>query len=108
MKGMSIDTIYELTSIDPWFLYQIKQIVDFEKEIESKKPELTGKFLTKAKSLGFSDVQLAHLLGSTEDQIKSLRNRYDVRPVYKLVDTCAGEFKAATPYYYSTYEMECG
>jgi len=107
LKGMPIDAIYELTGIDPWFLYQIKQIVDFEMAVASKTPALSESFLQEAKHLGFSDVQLAHLLNTTEDHIKSLRDRYGINPVYKLVDTCAGEFKAATPYYYSTYEMEC-
>ena len=88
-------------------MYQIKQIVDFEIETQTQPPEPSYHFLKKAKSLGFSDVQIAHLLKTSEDDIKSLRKNDEIRPVYKLVDTCAGEFKAATPYYYSTYEMEC-
>jgi len=90
LKGMPIQSIYELTGIDPWFLYQIKQIVDFEQRIKSMVPNLSESLLIKAKSWGFSDTQIT--LG--------------IRPVYKLVDTCAAEFKAATPYYYSTYETE--
>jgi len=107
--GISIDTIYELTGIDPWFLYQIQQIVDLENRMagcrgENKIPE---KLLRQAKACGFSDIQLAHLTGRTDDAVKSERVHHQIRPVYKLVDTCAAEFKASTPYYYSTYETEC-
>jgi len=105
-KGMPISFIYELTGIDPWFLNQIKQMVELEDRIKSAKTDLPEMLLKKAKSWGFSDVQLAHLTGSTEESIEQTRKTYDIRPVYKLVDTCAAEFKAATPYYYSTYEME--
>ena len=106
LKEMPIQSIYELTGIDPWFLYQIKQIVELEQHIKSAENDLSETLLKKAKSWGFSDVQLAHLTGSTEEAIEQTRKTYDIRPVYKLVDTCAAEFKAATPYYYSTYEME--
>jgi carbamoyl-phosphate synthase large subunit len=106
LKGISIPFIYELTGIDPWFLQQIKQIVEFEKKIRFPGNELSEPLLKKAKSLGFSDVQIAHLTGSTEEAIEQIRKSFGIRPVYKLVDTCAAEFKAATPYYYSTYEME--
>jgi carbamoyl-phosphate synthase large subunit len=106
LKGMPIQFIYELTGIDPWFLHQIKQIVELEQRIRSAGTDLSETLLKKAKSWGFSDVQLAHLTGSTEEAIEQTRKTYDIRPVYKLVDTCAAEFKAATPYYYSTYEME--
>jgi len=107
MKGMAVQTVYELTGIDPWFLHQIKQIVDHENIMENQPPELSKPFLEEAKAMGFSDIQLAHLFNSTEDDIRAERTRLGIRPVYKLVDTCAGEFKAATPYYYSTYEKEC-
>jgi len=107
IKKMSIETIYELSGIDPWFLHQLKQIIDFEEQVDDKKPALSEPLLKKAKSLGFSDVQLSHLFAATEDQIKARRSAFGIRPVYKLVDTCAAEFKAATPYYYSTYETEC-
>ena len=106
LKGMSIQFIYELTGIDPWFLYQIKQIVELEQRIKSADTGLSETLLKKAKAWGFSDVQLAHLTGSTEQAIEQIRKTSDIRPVYKLVDTCAAEFKAATPYYYSTYETE--
>jgi carbamoyl-phosphate synthase large subunit len=107
IKGMPMGTIYEHTGIDPWFLYQMKQIVDFEGHLSQNQPELTPALLRKAKTLGFSDVQIAHLYGMTEQQVKDLRIEARIQPVYKLVDTCAAEFAAATPYYYSTYETEC-
>jgi carbamoyl-phosphate synthase large subunit len=106
LKGMPIQFIYELTRIDPWFLHQIKQIVGLEQRIKSNRTDLSETLLKKAKSWGFSDVQLAHLTGATEEAVEQLRKTYNIRPVYKLVDTCAAEFKAATPYYYSTYETE--
>ena len=106
LKGMSIQFIYKLTGIDPWFLYQIKQIVDLEQRIKSLETDLPESLLKRAKSWGFSDTQLAYLTDSTEDDISRTRKALGIRPVYKLVDTCAAEFKAATPYYYSTYETE--
>jgi carbamoyl-phosphate synthase large subunit len=107
LAKMSIQSIYELTGIDPWFLYQLQQIVDFEQEIAGTKTEISDSLLLKAKSWGFSDIQIAYLTGTTEDAVKEKRKKLNLRPVYKLVDTCAAEFKAATPYYYSTYESEC-
>jgi carbamoyl-phosphate synthase large subunit len=106
LTGMDIGEIYKLTSIDPWFIYQIKQIVELEKELEKAGGELSDDQLRKAKSWGFSDIQLGFLSKTSEDDIKERRKNMGLRPVYKLVDTCAAEFKAATPYYYSTYEME--
>jgi carbamoyl-phosphate synthase large subunit len=106
LKGMPIEFIYDLTGIDPWFLYQIKQIVELEQSIKSAETDLPEPLLKNAKSWGFSDTQLAYLTGSTEETIEQTRNTLGIRPVYKLVDTCAAEFKATTPYYYSTYEME--
>ncbi|MBA3035601.1 MAG: carbamoyl-phosphate synthase large subunit, partial [Desulfobacterium sp.] len=106
LNGMSINSIFELTAIDPWFLYQIKQIVDFEQVIADAGKNISKELLRKAKSYGFSDVQIAYLTGSDEDSVRNLREKLNMRPVYKLVDTCAAEFKAATPYYYSTYEEE--
>jgi carbamoyl-phosphate synthase large subunit len=117
--GMDIETIYRLTAIDPWFLYQLKQIVELEAQLGeeglacpadgSGAPALTlsDEQLAQAKSWGFSDMQLAHLLETDPGHIAEYRKARDIRPVYKLVDTCAAEFRAATPYYYSTYEIEC-
>ncbi len=110
--GMKTEEIHELTKIDPWFLDQIRQIVRHEEEIQKhREPFQNGETLSpdfwkKAKAYGFSDRQLATLLGSEERTIRDARLRQGVASVFKLVDTCAAEFEAATPYYYSTYETE--
>ena len=106
-NGMALETINSLTGIDPWFLYQMKQIVEFEKRIILAGKDISQEILEKAKRMGFSDRQLAHLTGLAEEKIEILRKKLGIVPVYKLVDTCAAEFRAATPYYYSTYEKEC-
>jgi len=105
--GMPLPLIHELTSIDPWFLYQMMQIVDLEKQLKLAGQDLPRDLFEKAKKYGFSDKQLAHLSGLTEKQIERNRKDMGLVPVYKLVDTCAAEFRATTPYYYSTYESEC-
>ena len=106
-RGMVIERIYELTAIDPWYLHNLKQLVDMEKKIKDKGfSGLKGDFLHKAKQYGFSDQQLAYLTGTSEDDIRQLRLEMGERPVFKLVDTCAAEFESYTPYYYSTYEVE--
>ena len=104
--GMSIESIYELTRIDPWFLYQFQELLDMEVEIRDTGGTIPEELLRRAKASGFSDVQLAYLGGESEDAVRRRRHAADIRPVYKLVDTCAAEFRAATPYYYSTYETE--
>jgi carbamoyl-phosphate synthase large subunit len=106
--GYSIDEIYNLTRIDPWFLENIRQIVELEEEIK-KKLKLTHDkssvaLLKEAKEFGFSDLQIARLLNQSEDSIRKWRTELGIKPNYKLVDTCAAEFQAHTPYYYSTYE----
>lgn len=106
-NNMTVEAINSLTAIDPWFLWQMKQIVDFEKEICSAGHDLPFDILKKAKKWGFSDIQLAHLTKTIEKTIEKKRKQMGLVPVYKLVDTCAAEFVAATPYYYSTYEDEC-
>jgi len=114
-QGMSLEDIYQLTWIDPWFLSNLKQLVDFEAELASraawgslKDPlaDLDGGLLRQAKQWGFSDRQIAHLLGSDEHSVRARRKELGVTHVYKLVDTCAAEFEAYTPYFYSTYETE--
>ncbi|MEL7264749.1 MAG: carbamoyl-phosphate synthase large subunit [Planctomycetota bacterium] len=108
-SGMTLDAIFELTHIDYWFLDQFQQIV----EEESRLRELDGldavdrDTMFRAKQFGFSDRQLATILGSGEMQVRQRRREMGVLPVYKSVDTCAAEFEAQTPYYYSTYEHEC-
>ena len=103
--GFSIEEVHSLTYIDKWFLNNIKEIVEFEKRL--KKEKLTSSLLKEAKKMGFSDKFLAKLLDTEEEKIYKLRRKEEIRPVYKLVDTCAGEFEAYTPYYYSSYEYEC-
>jgi carbamoyl-phosphate synthase large subunit len=106
LMGIPVRTIYRMTGIDPWFIHQIAQIVDLERQIQNAGITLPDTLLKQAKEWGFSDIQLAHLLGASEADIKKRRTTLGLKPVYKLVDTCAAEFKAATPYYYSTYELE--
>ncbi|MBN2120251.1 MAG: carbamoyl-phosphate synthase large subunit [Candidatus Omnitrophica bacterium] len=103
--GFSVDEIHSLTSIDKWFLINIKEIIDFEIYLRSHRG-LDAKTLSRAKELGFSDKQIAGILNIDEYKTYSFRQRHEIYPVYKLVDTCAAEFKAYTPYYYSTYEQE--
>ncbi|MBP6920634.1 MAG: carbamoyl-phosphate synthase large subunit [Candidatus Omnitrophica bacterium] len=102
--GMAVEDIHVLTMIDPWFLHNVKEIIDLEKEILFAKGDLGDELFIKAKEYGFSDRQLAAYLGKTEDEICRLRRSRNITPSFKLVDTCAAEFKAATPYFYSTYE----
>ncbi len=126
-NGMTVQEIYELTWIDPWFLNNIKQIVEAEEKlkVESLKFKVTppitplarwdgggvktpnselAELLHNSKELGFSDRRIAELTGKTEAEIRRLRNEFGLKPVYKMVDTCAAEFAAYTPYMYSTYE----
>jgi len=106
-RGMTIARIYELSQIDPWFLHNFKQLVDKGEEIRERGfVGLDRDFLYDVKQHGFSDVQLAHLTGTSEDDIRTLRKDLGLVPAYKLVDTCAAEFESYTPYYYSTYEQE--
>ncbi|MDP3731899.1 MAG: carbamoyl phosphate synthase large subunit, partial [Candidatus Omnitrophota bacterium] len=102
--GSDIEKIYELTKIDRWFLHNIKEIIDLERAILENKNPITREALSTAKEFGFSDRQLAALLNKTEEEVYNLRKSLDVNPTFKLVDTCAAEFQAHTPYYYSTYE----
>ena len=104
-RGVSTQEVHQLTHIDPWFLYNLKQIIDQEVEISCKR--LTPKRLKKAKQYGFSDRYLAKLTGKQESDIFRMRVNQNLYPVYKRVDTCAAEFEAYTPYLYSTYEEEC-
>jgi carbamoyl-phosphate synthase large subunit len=106
-RGKSVEELYRLTQIDPWFVNNLKQLVETEDRIkEAGFHGLTGSFLRQIKQQGFSDFQIGHLTGTTEDDIRELRLQEGQVPVYKLVDTCAAEFEAYTPYYYSTYETE--
>ncbi len=108
-EGMSLEKIHEITRIDPWFLENLRQLVEFEKELKEvarAKKDLSESLLRHAKEMGFSDIQIGEIFGVTEYDIRKLRKILNVLPTYKLVDTCAAEFEAFTPYYYSTYESE--
>ena len=134
-NGFSVEEIHELTGIDPWFIEKIKRIVDTEKTLREwawrnsllpttphpkklpqllpttphpkKLPQLlSDELIKKAKRLGFSDRQLAAIFGVSEREVRERRKRAGIRAVFKMVDTCAAEFEAKTPYYYSTYECE--
>jgi len=123
--GMSIDEIHEITRIDKWFLYNMKQIIELEEEIKSRHESRNlpttsvdaasthveimtdPSLLRKAKQYGLSDIRLASLLNTTEADVRNYRKKNDIHPVFKMVDTCAAEFQAYTPYLYSTYEDEC-
>jgi len=103
-KKISLDVIYKLSKVDPWFLNQIKEIVDEEKILNSKGLPKTFEEFNRIKSIGFSDKKISQLTGQKETIVKSRRKALKVMPVFKKVDTCAAEFKSFTPYMYSTYQ----
>lgn len=104
-KGATVEQAFEATKIDPWFLDQIVLINEVAEHV-AKATELDAPTLRIAKEHGFSDAQIAQLRGDGEAQIRSIRHALGIRPVYKTVDTCAGEFPALTPYHYSSYDFE--
>ena len=105
--GIPIRRIKEITGIDDWFIRQIHELIIIEKELlKFNISNLPEELLLKAKMKGFADRQIAHLLGDVESKVFALRQQYDIQRVYKLVDTCAAEFEAQTPYYYSTFERK--
>jgi carbamoyl-phosphate synthase large subunit len=105
--GISIKTIQKLTRIDMWFLQQIEELIALEREIEKYKlSDIPRSLLYEAKQKGYADRQIAHLLRCLESEVYNKRAEFGIRRVYKLVDTCAAEFEAKTPYYYSTFEDE--
>jgi len=111
--GFSIEQIYQLSGIDPWFLSNIAQIIEMESILLTHRDQLNAAdpdfidLLREAKQYGFSDRRLAFLRGITESDVRKMRHNLKVLPVYKRVDTCGAEFEAFTPYFYSTYETEC-
>ncbi|MGC9453982.1 MAG: carbamoyl-phosphate synthase large subunit, partial [Phycisphaerae bacterium] len=104
--GWSVEQVYELTKIDPWFLTQMKQLVDFESELEAvgSLQDASDDLIRRAKQWGYSDMQLACVWSCREGDVRARRKSAGIEPGYKLVDTCAAEFEAYTPYYYSSYE----
>ena len=98
------EELSQFTGIDPWFIYKFQNIVDMEKRLLSE--PLTPELLWEAKRLGFSDEQVGTLADRLPEQVRQARHQWQIRPVYKMVDTCAAEFDAETPYFYSTYEKE--
>jgi carbamoyl-phosphate synthase large subunit len=106
--GMSVEELHGYTKIDPWFLAQIKEIVDLELMLEKRTLEaISAEDMRALKRKGFADRRLAYLLKSTEAEVRARRHAMGVRPVFKRVDTCAAEFSTRTAYMYSTYEEEC-
>ena len=105
--GIPLSRIHEITKIDMWFLKQYEELFHLEKEISKYKVDsLPKELLLEAKQKGYGDRQIAHMMKCLESQVHSLRDKMNIQRVYKLVDTCAAEFKAKTPYYYSTFEAE--
>jgi carbamoyl-phosphate synthase large subunit len=106
-RGVTIEELARRSAIDPWFLRNVAEIVEAERELAAASPGERRSWLRAAKQMGFSDRRLAALWGCREDEVRALRREVEVRPVYKRVDTCGAEFEAHTPYLYSTYEDEC-
>ena len=106
--GMSLNDIHQESKIDPWFLIQIQELIQLENKISScNLNNLDAATLLQYKKKGFSDERLAELMAVSQKQIRDLRNQLKVKPVYKRVDTCAGEFETSTAYMYSSYDQEC-
>ncbi len=106
--GMSVEEVFDISSIDPWFLTQIKDLIDREQALKGKQiADLNKDALFALKRVGFSDRRLAYLLNTDQHAVRAYRQALKVRPVYKRVDTCAAEFSTNTAYMYSTYEEEC-
>ena len=103
-RGVTIDYIYDITKMDKWFLHKITNIINMEATLKNE--ELTPALLLKAKKMGFADPVIGKLVGKDAFEIRAMRKENNILPAYKIVDTCAAEFEAATPYYYSTYENE--
>jgi len=107
-SGMPMEEIYKLSGIDPWFLVQIEDLIEEECVVSNMtRTDMTAEAMRRLKRKGFADRRLAVLLGVTEKELRALRHSFNIRPVYKRVDTCAAEFSSNTAYMYSTYEEEC-
>ncbi|QSX08296.1 carbamoyl-phosphate synthase (glutamine-hydrolyzing) large subunit [Alkalibacter rhizosphaerae] len=103
-RGMSVEEIHQVTSIDPWFLSKFQNIVTMEKRLMEE--DFDKELLREAERLGFTDLEIETLTGQPHQVIDAVRRAHGIYPVYKMVDTCAGEFESSTPYYYSTYDEE--
>ncbi|MBL8206839.1 MAG: carbamoyl-phosphate synthase large subunit, partial [Blastocatellia bacterium] len=107
-REWSVEDLFDLTKIDPWFLTQLQQITDLQREVAAEDlASISYELLRQAKRMGFSDVRIAELLGCIENEVRAKRKASGIIPVYKRVDTCGAEFESHTPYLYSTYETEC-
>ena len=106
-RGISVEDLHRRSFIDPWFLRRVEEIVRAESDLRGADAEAREQWLPEAKAMGFSDRRLAALWQTSEGEVRALRKRLNVHPVYKRVDTCGAEFEAHTPYLYSTYEEEC-
>jgi carbamoyl-phosphate synthase large subunit len=107
-NGFTLDEVHRLTRIDPWFLDQIREIVELEMKLDDENlSQIDKDQLLELKRKGFSDRRLAYLFNTTEQEVRAKRHKLGIRPVYKRVDTCAAEFASKTAYMYSTYEEEC-
>ena len=106
-RGMLVEEIHQLSFIDPWFLWKMSRLIDVERRLRGKTlSELTPDVMREAKKLGFNDHNIGELTGLKESVIRARRKEFGIVPAYKMVDTCAAEFEAETPYYYSCYELE--
>ncbi|MBN2823616.1 MAG: carbamoyl-phosphate synthase large subunit [Coriobacteriia bacterium] len=106
-RGCDAEEIHSLTHVDPWFLDQVREMIDAEKAVAATGlVQMSAEDMRAAKRMGLSDIQIAHLTGSTEAEVRALRLNLGVKATFKSVDTCAAEFAASTPYYYKTYEDE--
>ncbi|WP_164155714.1 carbamoyl-phosphate synthase large subunit [Sandarakinorhabdus rubra] len=102
--GISVDRIHQIAKFEPWFLRQMQELVEAEAEVKANGLPTDAQGFRRLKAMGFSDARLAHLAGTTEGRVAAARRALNVRPVFKRIDTCAGEFAAKTPYMYSSYE----
>jgi carbamoyl-phosphate synthase large subunit len=105
--GLSVDEIYEYSKIDKWFLYNLKELVELEESIPSKLEMIDREAMLYYKQMGITDYLLALKTGVSEEEVREYRKKLGIESTYRLVDTCAAEFEAKTPYYYSTYDEEC-
>ncbi|MFM7979704.1 MAG: carbamoyl phosphate synthase large subunit, partial [Candidatus Fonsibacter sp.] len=102
-RDLRLDEIYEMTKIDKWFLEQIQQLIIVENNIKDEDVLNNKEKLQYIKSIGFSDKKIAKILKIKSNEVRSARNKFKIHPIYKKIDTCAGEFDSKTPYMYSTY-----